>query len=407
MIFTPLVSPAVTPLEAQFAMPEYTVPGAYLSPLTSPALEAQHPTSHRAVYHQASRSDTSVASSPIEMLDATSPAAAAAALASVTSQPTSAKKVRRASITGRPAARVVRQSPAMKPQRRTNTLQAARAGRDRGELMSVARTMPDSLDARSRMAAPPQLQTQRQQANSSGSDSISPEPLAEALMPPPPAPDATGSIASPPSRVDHGDATSSPVVVDTSMPDTSRGVGSGSGNGSGSGGGSKMHPATPASLMRLANGSARARPARGPRLTLSAKSDGKNVASSVQPAPELSPLTLRTPAVAIETPEADGQTTPTTASAQRTPTLASLTTTPTTTSQSPIHSATAVKPKPSPITSSAVENGVDPKSGSGGARGVKKRTNSTSVQVSPALRPKISPSIKPLLPEGGEQSWSS
>ena len=40
--FTSLVSPAVTPPEELFNIPEYTVPGAYFSPLCSPALHAQN-----------------------------------------------------------------------------------------------------------------------------------------------------------------------------------------------------------------------------------------------------------------------------------------------------------------------------------------------------------------------------
>src|ERR1700729_675992 len=42
MSFTPLVSPAVTPLDPFFNMENaFTVPAAYFSPLTSPALHAQ------------------------------------------------------------------------------------------------------------------------------------------------------------------------------------------------------------------------------------------------------------------------------------------------------------------------------------------------------------------------------
>ncbi|KAE8451648.1 hypothetical protein EG329_003105 [Mollisiaceae sp. DMI_Dod_QoI] len=41
MEFTPLVSPAVTPLDAHFSVPELNLPGAYFSPLSSPALHAK------------------------------------------------------------------------------------------------------------------------------------------------------------------------------------------------------------------------------------------------------------------------------------------------------------------------------------------------------------------------------
>jgi hypothetical protein len=42
MTSTPLVSPAVSPLGPNFNMPEYTIPGAYFSPLASPALRPQN-----------------------------------------------------------------------------------------------------------------------------------------------------------------------------------------------------------------------------------------------------------------------------------------------------------------------------------------------------------------------------
>jgi hypothetical protein len=45
--FTPLVSPAVTPYDARFQIPDFTVPGAYFSPLTSPALNAQSQQHHQ------------------------------------------------------------------------------------------------------------------------------------------------------------------------------------------------------------------------------------------------------------------------------------------------------------------------------------------------------------------------
>ncbi|KAJ5095189.1 hypothetical protein N7532_007480 [Penicillium argentinense] len=58
-LYTPLVSPAMTPLENQFRLPEYTIPGEYFTPLTSPALEAQnaHPSNNAYAYHARQVSD--------------------------------------------------------------------------------------------------------------------------------------------------------------------------------------------------------------------------------------------------------------------------------------------------------------------------------------------------------------
>ena len=70
----------------------------------------------------------------------------------------------------------------------------------------------------------------------------------------------------------------------------------------------------------------------------------------------------------------------------------------------PITAATSALPSPQ------LDAMGSPTGSSGGKRGdtklrgrdSKKRNSQGSMHVSPALRPKISPSIKPLLPEGGE-----
>ena len=65
MAFTPLVSPAVTPLDPHFNMDGgFTVPGAYFSPLTSPALRAQG--DHSLIYDHSTHSNNSpVEHSPV------------------------------------------------------------------------------------------------------------------------------------------------------------------------------------------------------------------------------------------------------------------------------------------------------------------------------------------------------
>src|SRR5438067_11489932 len=98
MFFTPLVSPAVTPLDTNFHIPDYS---AYFSPITSPALDAQ-----QIDYRNQRRNHSSNNTSPVDPKDGP------ANLASKNSAPSS----RRKSASLRNPARVVRQSPSMKPQ---------------------------------------------------------------------------------------------------------------------------------------------------------------------------------------------------------------------------------------------------------------------------------------------------
>jgi hypothetical protein len=106
MAFTPLVSPAVTPLEAHFNIPEYTIPGAYFSPLNSPALQAQQ-SQHGAVYDQRAADNTN---SPIDMnLDSHSAPASSHILP---------RKSSKRSLPKPRNTRGVRQSPIVKPRTR-------------------------------------------------------------------------------------------------------------------------------------------------------------------------------------------------------------------------------------------------------------------------------------------------
>lgn len=109
MSFTPLVSPAVTPLETHFPVDtQFTVPGAYFSPLTSPALHAQNDT--LAVFDQSIGAVSS--SSPREMdLETTAVPLQSPAPGDL------AKKVRKNAAKARGKSSV-KQSPISKPIRR-------------------------------------------------------------------------------------------------------------------------------------------------------------------------------------------------------------------------------------------------------------------------------------------------
>ena len=396
MIFTPLVSPAVTPLEAQFAVPEYTVLGAYLSPLTSPALEAQHSTSHRGAYQQSSRSDTSIASSPADSLEhpayAVSPTAltpttavATPTSATVTSQPGSAQRARRRSIPTRSSSRVVRQSPAMKPQRRRPALVTTRPAQGLIDLAHEPRPPSDAVRPRPAEGRP--LEPER-----SGTDSISPEPLTEALMPPPPVPDTTveGREALLGADMD--------VVADASdgAPEAQTAAGAGAGAGSAGGEGSGLHPATPASLMRLRKAPSKGKavpPVSKPLAPAGSSSadSADRAAQKAQGSSHATPYPVPS-ASGDQAAEARGPGSPTVPA----PGALAPGSTPT----------SADGPNPAPTEPSqgrekkGVDNGPDRKKAGVVGRGAKKRTNPNSVQASPALRPKISPGIKPLLPEG-------
>lgn len=380
MIFTPLVSPAVTPLEANFALPEYTIPGAYLSPLTSPALEAQPSISHRVNYHKASRSDTSIASSPLDVLDLT-----LVNTSSTTSQPGSAKRARRTSVANRNPARVVRQSPSMKPQRRKPTANATLSNKDLMEHVLDAQSQ--SNGANIVQATPGTLSIPRGR-DTSESDSISPEPLSEALMPPPPPPRSVAGRESPTTMV--GTKGGDSIALAAREADA---------NGSNS----DLHPATPASLMRLQKQPPpRTNDARRSPLTLDVS------ASAGQGSTEKTVETHGTTENLMPSNSKDGSGANTNDVNQVTPTIPERkpqTGKPSSTPTSAVSTGDDRSPVPKGITSPHVVASGKKSDGKVSGRAGTKRATSSSVHVSPALRPKISPSIKPLLPEGGKSIW--
>lgn len=158
-------------------------------------------------------------------------------------------------------------------------------------------------------------------------------------------------------------------------------------------------PATPASLMRIRKQAARsAIKQRGPsslkeQASLAQEDEGEVMEDITLPQPAKAPKPALAP---INTAEAnEDQTTPT-LSGQQTPKCG--------TTSAPLTSTSSVFPSPQ-LDALKSPSGPNPskRTGSkGNGRESKKRTNSNSVQVSPALRPRISPSIKPLLPEGGK-----
>lgn len=214
MAFTPLVSPAVTPLEPHFNIPEYTVPGAYFSPLSSPALHAQN--EHASTYEQMHSNATN---SPIDMnLETHSAPPSSIILPKAGRKPP--QKVR--------SARKVQQSPISRPRKSK-----------KGSTTNIpAQALGDILEPENpQITRSKATSSSHSTASTEGSEngSISPEHLSS-FMAPPPVPTATSA---PPSR--------SPFVQPQKDTRTERlALGS---------------PATPASLMRLTQSPATSQPA--------------------------------------------------------------------------------------------------------------------------------------------------
>ncbi|KAI9817844.1 MAG: hypothetical protein M1827_000963 [Pycnora praestabilis] len=381
MIFTPLVSPAVTPLDTQFQLPEYTVPGAYFSPLTSPALHAQNDPAHRALYNNTRTSDNSVPPSPIDMnvdLGANIPAPL----------PSPARKARRKMSAPRNPTRAVRQSPAMKPQRRKAPSSTVITPKELKEI--AAETQMAKVNLGTPRQNPAVLSIPPSQ-DSSEAESISPEPLSEALMAPPPPPKTGSAGRSPYIVANHAGSRSAPMIAMTSQP-------------------KGMSPATPASLMKLQKQSDR----KGNEDHPEHASNGESTLSSDEMEQIMDGVSLpeATPSSRPSLPRldtqhsTDDQITPT-LSARRTPKFGAPRLEQINVPVSTAPNSAVTSPQFSELGSP--DGAIPSKRGElkSTARGAKKRNNATSVQVSPALRPKISPSIKPLLPEGAVSAETS
>lgn len=180
-LYTPLVSPAMTPLENQFRLPEYTIPGEYFTPLTSPALEAQnaHTSSNGYQFHARQVSDVGFVPTTAEVnpLPGTS-APPSPSIIRKTRRRTSAASSR---LAGR--ATKARQSPHIRAQttqtQRNRGKQHAPSSEDLYSHMAQELNKPPNHDVRS---------LQESSNEGSGQDSVSPEPLPDSLMPPPAVP---------------------------------------------------------------------------------------------------------------------------------------------------------------------------------------------------------------------------
>ena len=194
-------------------------------------------------------------------------------------------------------------------------------------------------------------------SNKSTSSSISPRPPDEASMAPPPRPASTSST--PTQRL----AQASDALAETA------------------------NPATPASLMK----------ARTPSRVLNGKTGAATAAPGSQPSACTSPGTSGLEFLSLPEPAApDSNGSGNTISRGQRSNLVG---------KQPARGGSSSTQNEVPRPGSAVQSPAEPigmsKSESHEARS-KKRNSSGSNLISPALRPKMSPSIKPLLPEGGK-----
>lgn len=339
MAFTPLVSPAVTPLDPHFNMDNaFTVPGAYFSPLTSPALHAQNDSSSN--YDHTTHSNNS----PIEM--DLEPLVVPAVNLDLS------KKTRKTQATKARSKPGVKSSPISKPMRRKTGPSPAMVSQVLSEVEER------NLQNEHGLLPLPAASTDGSDENAS----VSPENLSE--MPPPPIPNRRSMSKSPYIRpqtnMQPGHATA--LLEEQHLP----------------------HPATPASLMKLP-----------------ASKTKKLAASHQNQEPQLSDNIE-----SLELPESISN--PSLAGSLANVQIASQTPRP---EPSTASKGVTFQSMPSPIvratgTSSATQSPVllpGPASSSQrktpqlSARNSRKRSTG-SVHASPALLPKISPNIKPLLP---------
>lgn len=348
-LYTPLVSPAMTPLETQFRLPEYTIPGEYFTPLTSPALEAQN--SNGNGYPFQSVSEVGFLHSPADAIPGSSAPSSPGLMR---------KHRRRPSTTKSFSSRAKKQqSPSVRPQTRKKSMLNLNSDEVLNGLsqdQGVSKLLPHGVSGL------------RQSSNeSSDQDSVSPEPLSEPLMPPPALPPARKSPA---------------IVPQADQSQTSA-------------------PATPAMLMRLQ----RPQPAENPtgqfngQARLVSTESYDDVMEDVMLPEAANPSSqLSRPQVArIDSTMKSGSATPVT-SASITPSLEP--------KSAPVMDRNPGSIAPSPRTmampspSGPIAKKSDtPKLGPMG----RKRQSLSSTHASPNLRPKISPSIQPLVRGEGKQ----
>ena len=343
--FTPMASPAGTP---QFhLLPEFTAPGAYFSPLSSPMLRAQnsHPAHMQGYATHPSTAPSSAAPSPNNANMDIDMAADAMHSQELPDRRKSRRKIatpKGPSTTGR-----VKSSPTQRAQKRKPTAKSS------------------ELDLRRAVTSQPSS-TSLPRPDSSEAESASPETLSDSVMGPPPRP---GSTSAP--------------LLGLSRPQESNVEATGA-------------AATPKSLLQRRSTQQSARSRNGsrqssPTTELGALDDLALPEAASDRPPMVAPIDT-----SIITTQ-DGEDGTPRLSARKTPKFGPSSTPASARVSSSAQASPVIAPSPA---SASTPAGIlkDRKDGKG-ARGSKKRTISTSGVKN---LPKISPSIKPLLPEGSK-----
>lgn len=346
MAFTPLVSPAVTPLDPHFNMENaFTVPGAYFSPLTSPALHAQNDSS--SVYDHSTQSNNS----PIEMDLEASPVAPSASSTDLSKK---ARKNNAVKARGKPG---VKNSPIAKPQRRKTGPSPA--------IVSQVLTEVDERNMESSdhgLLPLPAASTDGSEENAS----VSPENLTE--MPPPPVPARRSNSKSPYIQAQNG-SSQQPTprsLAEEHLQQQQQ----------------QPHPATPASLMKLPASKTKKNPTMNQEHnTITDNIESLELPESISNTPlALAPVnaSLMSASPRIEPNSAKGS------SSQFLP--------------SPVIRTGTASANQSPQLRPGSSGPAARKTPLLASRNSRKRSTGGSVHASPALLPRISPNIKPLLP---------
>lgn len=368
---TPMASPAGTP---QYnVQPEFTIPGAYFSPLTSPILPPQNGQSgahhHQGYYTNPSTAPSSNATSPLDP-NADVDMGGDDMQDSVISQAKKSKKSnKKKTATPRsagPLARV-KDSPIQKAiKRKSGTM-----------LSSLAPPKEsDTAPPRSSSTQPQSAGLQMPRHDSSENGSISPEPLSEALMGPPPRP---------------GSSLNQSPAMSALHKDGASGLGK---------------AATPKSLLSMRGDQQKGANQRREQQQADGIDNDQMEFEELQlPAAAADDSASRPPLPQINTQIQQSNSNDDTPrlTARKTPKLG-----PSSTPSSARPSSSMASPLVvgSPMTASTPGALLkDRKQDLKGGKTSKKRgsmSGTGSALVSPALRPRISPSIKPLLPEGGK-----
>ncbi|KAM0564288.1 hypothetical protein ACHAPJ_000498 [Fusarium lateritium] len=328
MAFTPLVSPAVTPLDPNFSMDSgYTIPSAYFSPLTSPALHAQNDPS--TVYDPR---HTNTNNSPIDV-DIDRSAVPVTSVLDLPKKPTRKKAAAKSR-----AKASIRSSPIVKPQRRKI-----------GPSPAIVSQVLNEVEENNGTFLP--MPATSTETSAEENSSVSPEALSE--MPPPPIPNRRSTSKSPYIQAQtSGQQTPVSAPVD-------------------------LHPApaTPASLMKLPASKANKQATGLHEPVVSEHIESLELPESVS-SKTMTPVISR---ASVHSPPAE----PTSGKVSNLQPLPS-----------------PMFPRASGTASASASPQLAPGSSGPSARKTPQLAprRKGSVQVSPALLPRISPSIKPLLP---------